>query len=77
MPFSHLQIALMQQGDQAALAIKNEPSSRKRCTMDRRRRDVVLMKMINEDSILTKLNGDGRSYWTLMDTLGHIHEIPE
>ena len=35
------------------------------------------MKMINEDSILTKLNGDGRSYWSLMDTLGHIHEIPE
>lgn len=45
--------------------------------MDRRRRDVVLMKMINEDSILTKLIGDGRSYWSLMDTLGHIHEIPE
>ena len=35
------------------------------------------MKMINEDSILTKLNGDDRSYWTLMDTLGHIHEIPK
>ena len=45
--------------------------------MDRRRRDVLLMKMINEDSILTKLNGDGQSYWTIMDTLGHIYEIPQ
>ena len=34
------------------------------------------MKMIDEDSILVKLNGDGRSYWTIMDTLGNIHEIP-
>ena len=35
------------------------------------------MKMINESTILTKLSGDGQSYWTIMDTLGNVYKIPQ
>ena len=73
MPYSHLQIALLQQGEMYALALKNDPSSRKRCTLDRRRKDVIFFEMLGDQLILVKLKGDyNEHYWTLLDTKGNI-----
>ena len=91
MPYSHLQIALLQRNvktdsqqalklknkKEYALALKNDPSSRKRCTLDRRKKDVILLEMIGDQLILVKLRGDkNRHYWTLLDTRGNIQPLP-
>ena len=73
MPYSHQQIALLQQGELYALALKNDPSSRKRATLDRRRKDVIFFEMLGDELILVKLKGDeNEHYWTLFDTKGNI-----
>ena len=65
-----------------ALFVKNEPSSRKLCTFDRRKRDVLLLDMLSETVILAKLknhdaSGANRSYWTYMNINGFVEELPE
>ena len=64
-----------------SLFVKNEPSSRKVCTFDTRRRDVLLLDMISERMLLLKLsnedqNGNDKSYWTFMNINGHVEELP-
>ena len=54
------------------LLIKNQVSSRKLITFDKRCRDVILFNRINDKYILAKLKGEERSYWSLMDTFGNI-----
>ena len=86
MPISHLQIALAtQKSDRDNLIsdrkplflIKNAPSSRRLTTVDRRRRDVVLLTVISEDLILIKFKKKKGSYWSLMDASGYILPIDE
>ena len=61
--------------------MKNEPSSRKVCTVDTRRRDVLLLEMISERVLLIKLknqdnNGVDKSYWTFININGNAQELP-
>ena len=77
MPFSHLQIALFTKNDKYALVLKDDPSSRKLCTMDRRRKDILAFEMIHSNLLLVKLMGDKGPYWTMMDSDGYIQSIPE
>lgn len=57
--------------------IKNDPSSRKRRTFDLRGKHVLLFEIINQRLMLIKLQGTiENSYWTIMDVLGNIREIP-
>lgn len=79
--YSHLQIALAMKDETVALFVKNEPSSRKVCTFDTRRRDVLLLDMISEKTLICKLsntdyNGNDKSYWTFMNINGHVEEMP-
>ena len=76
MPFSHQHIALFKSNDKFALVMKNDPSSRKLCTMDRRRKDILLLEMISNDLILIKLKDDEETYWSLIDRHGYIQPIP-
>ena len=57
--------------------IKNEPSSRKRVTYDKLKREVLLFEMINENFLLAKLSGTKKNYWSLMNVNGELQEIPE
>ena len=56
-----------------ALTFKNDPGSRKRCILDRRRKDVIFFEMLGDKLMLVKLKGDNdEHYWTLFDTYGNI-----
>ena len=57
--------------------IKNDPSSRKLRTLDLRSRHVLLFEAINERTMLIKLQGSKKPYWTMMDVLGNICQIPQ
>ena len=57
--------------------IKNSPSSRRLCTVDRRRRDVLYLEMIAKGLILMKIRGDHGDYWSLMDIFGNVLPFPE
>ena len=57
--------------------MKDDPSTRKLCTLDRRRKDVLNFAMINDKLILTRIKGDDKNYWTMIDTLGHLVPIPQ
>ena len=59
------------------LLVKNQVSSRRLRTFDKRCRDVILFNRINSNFILAKLRGEERSYWSLMDTYGNIKKIPK
>ena len=58
MPFSQQHIALFRSNGKFALVLKNDPSSRKLCTMDRRRKDILAFEMISNDLILVKLKDE-------------------
>ena len=58
------------------LLIKNQVSSRRIRTFDKRCCDVLLFNRINDKYILAKLKGEERPYWSLMDTYGNIKKIP-
>lgn len=75
LPQSNLVIALVKnRDDRFALLLKNESSSRKICTFDRRSSDVQCLIMVHEELMLAKLKKDDKdgdsSYWTLIDTEG-------
>ena len=76
MPFSHIQVAYQKEGDIEMLMLKNDPSSRKLCTLDRRRKDALNFVMLTPDRILVQLKGDSRCYWSLMNSHGEVLEIP-
>ena len=77
LPFSNLQIAYFSPGEKKSLMIKNDPSSRKLRTVDLRSKHVLLFEAINERKMLIKLQDTIGTYWTIMDVLGNICEIPE
>ena len=53
--------------------VKNETSSRKRCTFDHRHRDIKLLEMLSDRLILAKIAGSDQGfYWTLIDVDGKI-----
>ena len=56
--------------------MKSEISSRKCCTFDRRRRDVLLLEMVTPKHMMVKLKGDEADYWTIIDIDGVIQELP-
>ena len=77
--FSHLQIALVKtkSTNEYSFYLKNEPSSRKICTLDRRRRDILKFDMVNDKLVLARLKGDGENYWTLLDSNGNVKNFPK
>lgn len=78
MPFSHLQIAQLQIGQNNALILKNDPSSRKIVSLDRRRKDALLFEMLNNEVVLTKLQGDNnKKYWIMMNMQGETVPMDE
>ena len=78
MPFSHLQIAQLQIGKNNALILKNDPSSRKIASLDRRRKDALLFEMLNNEVVLTKLHGDNnKKYWIMMNMQGETVPMDE
>ena len=61
-----------------ALMFKNDPATRKICTFDRRRKDVLLYELINDNLMIAKLKSDhDRGYWTMMDINGDYIDIPK
>lgn len=69
---------MLERDGKQALILKNETSSRKRCTFDCRQKDVLLFQRINKRLILAKLKGEsGCTYWSMMDVDGMIHPISE
>ena len=57
--------------------IKNEPSSRKLITLDRRRKDTLNFEMINDRLALVHMKGDDKNYWTMIDIAGHMVSLPQ
>ena len=58
--------------------IKNEPSSRKLITLDRRRKDTLNFEMINDRLALARMKGDENvNYWTMLDIAGHMVPLPQ
>ena len=58
--------------------IKNEPSSRKLITLDRRRKDALNFEMINDRLALARMKGDEKvNYWTMLDIAGHMVPLPQ
>ena len=58
--------------------IKNEPSSRKLITLDRRRKDALNFEMINDRLALARMKGDENvNYWTMLDIAGHMVPLPQ
>ena len=59
------------------LMVKNDPSSRKLCTLDRHRKDCLNFVMLTPDRLLVQLEGDREKYWTLLNSRGEIIDMPE
>ena len=76
MPFSHQQIGELHTQDKSAFCIKNDPSSRKICMLDRRRKDALLFEMLCPDRSLVKLKGDQKKYWVMFDKCGFMQHLP-
>ena len=71
-----MQVALKKKSDRCRLVFKNDPSSRKICTLNYHRKDVELFSLINDERMLIKFREDDgivySNYWTLLTTKGEI-----
>ena len=77
LPFSNQQLAFGTLHDQSYLLMKSSPSSRRLCTVDRRRRDVLYLEMIAKGLLMMNMKGDREEYWSLMDIFGNVLPLPD
>ena len=77
LPYSNQQLAFGTLKEESYLLMKSSPSSRRLCTVDRRRRDVQYLEMIAKGLLLMNIKGDREDYWSLMDIFGNVLPLPE
>ena len=60
----------------SAFVVKTLPSNRIMCLIGKKgTRFVEMIEFITNDLILLKFYGDGN--WAMLDTMGHVQEIPQ